>query len=268
MEKLSFSEFKEKSKLKFKENFSFDYKDHFDFLYSINWNVKVGPAFDEEQIAKTNLSISDDSCFGQVIRAAVLLEQYFPKLEIFFGEVLEDLFRDILLSESSPNKWRDDSFIEEILQYEAPHSIIVFQDGSQFDPLFKEISLMPKSLKHPRVASYDIWRSLYATYLISYGFVILKKTRELGFYLYIIEEAQRYSPGMILIKENMSSMLLLSGRVDEAIRLAESILGKRQDVNLYFFLYCLTKDEKYKKHIIREYDIEMFRLLTEKIEKS
>jgi hypothetical protein len=262
MTKLSFLEFKEKTRFKFMENPGVEYKDPLDFLYSIDWNIMTGPALAEEQIALANVSISDDSCFGQILRATVLLEQHFPETEIFFGEVLEDFFRNYLLK--SP-KWSDRSFIEEVLQYEAPHSIIVFQDGSQFDPLFKELSFSPKTLKHPCVASYDIWEALYATYLISYSFLVSDQAGFVGYALDVLEEAKTYSSEMILIKENMTSMLLLSGRTNEAIELAESILAKRQDARLHFFLWCLTEDEKYKNHIIREYDVEMFKVLTEKI---
>jgi hypothetical protein len=80
-----------------------------------------------------------------------------------------------------------------------------------------------------------------------------------------LQEAQTHCPEMLMIKENMSSVLFLLGRDRESIELAESILGKRQDVNLYFFLWFLTKKEEYREHIIREYSINMLESLTNTI---
>ena len=267
MKKFSFTEFQDKARELYGDNNYYPGdRSPLDFLYSAGWDMTTGPAFAEEKVAKINTSLSDNSCFGRTLRAIVLLEKYFPQEKIFYGEVQEDLLRNILMNEASPRKWEDVSFIQEIIQYEAPHAVVVFEDGSQFDPLFKYLCLLPNKLKHPRVSSYEPWGALYASYLVSHGYLIHEKTGRADLYLEILQEAQTYCPEMLMIKENMSSVLLLLGRDKEAIELAESVLGKRQDVNLYFFLWFLTKKEEYKEHIIKEYDQKMFELLTKNIQ--
>jgi hypothetical protein len=206
-----------------------------DFLVSVKWNTPSGQAFSQDIMTQMNLDLDDRSCFGRTVKMAVLLEKYFPEEKLFFGEVLSDFFRELLVQNASFLNWQDPSYLDEILQYEDPHSVIVLGDGNHFDPIFK--SLNPKIAKnqHPKVAIHDLWGGLYAAFLISYA---LKKQLSEGdeVCLAIIEEAEKASPLMVA-KENKVGVLTSLGKPIGKITHIKS--GKNRSFSIVIYTILL-----------------------------
>src|SRR3989338_6137576 len=97
-----------------------------DFLYSLDWNVPMGPAFDEIEVAHMNLKLDESGCFGRIVKTAVLAETYFPKETFHLGEVCNDFFRNLLIAGGTAENWNDETYLAEILQYEDPHAVLVW----------------------------------------------------------------------------------------------------------------------------------------------
>lgn len=253
---ISIEEFKLKAFSVFGKDEYLQNNNPLDFLVSVNWNTPSGQAFSQDVMTQMNLSLDEGGCFGRTVKMAVLLEKYFPKEKLFFGEVLSDFFRELLVQNASFMNWQDPSYLDEILQYEDPHSVIVLGDGTHFDPIFKSLSSKMAKNQHPKVASYDLWESLYAAFLISYA---LEKRSSEGdeACLAIIEEAEKVSP-LAVVKENKVGILTSLRRYDEAVSLAQNIIGQRADAKMLFLLFVLTGDVCYKYQIEDSYNSSMF----------
>lgn len=234
------------------------------FLYSLEWDIPNGAAFPEEVMAQMNVDFDERGCFGRALKAAVLCEQLFPLYTLYAGEVCEDLLRKIILEEASEEKWNDDSFISEILQYENPHIVIVDDEENQFDPIFSLLSNSPKKLKHPNVLKHAIWEGLYCAYLVSWA--MLKRNSHVEVYFQTLQKAETLFPEVILIKENLASACCLMGQYSESIDFAKEVSIKRKDAKTLFFLWMLTNEDIYKRALIEQYDIRMFCFLTKNLQ--
>ena len=224
------------------------------FLYSLEWNIPNSAAFSEEDVARMKLRLDERGCFGRAVRGAVLVEKYFPKETIYFAEVYEDLLRNMLMKKVTKENWNDDTYIAEILQYEKPHAVIVWND-LQFDPIFKFLDTNPEKLKHPSIGKHDLWNALYASYLVSFGVLKFRGENEPKTYLHFLQQAGSLCPDMVLIKENRASALCAIESFYESISISKQLLGKRKDVKMLFFLWLLTNEASYKNQIIKQYDV-------------
>lgn len=263
---LTFSQFKAKalekySVLDIKEMKDLNYKiDPISFLYSLQWEIPSGPAFTEEVVTQMNIDFDERGCFGRAIKAAVRCEQFFSTHTLYAGEVCEDLLRSLILQQACVEKWNDETYIAELLQYENHHIVIVDEQGNQFDPIFAELSAVPTKLSHPSVHKLDLWKGLYCSYLVSQA--LSYRTSNIRTYKTILEEACSVYPEMILVKENLASMYCLIGQYGKSIQFAQEASQKRKDAKILMFLYMMTNDEVYKAEIIKQYDKQMFHFLT------
>ncbi|MBP6904427.1 MAG: hypothetical protein KBB91_00015 [Candidatus Pacebacteria bacterium] len=258
---ISFDQFKAKAMDTFRvKGTESGYKDPISFLYSLSWNIPNGVAFSEEKVAEMNIGFDDAGCFGRALKAAVLCEQFFPTHTMYAGEVCEDLLRSMILEQACAEKWNDETYIAELLQYESPHIVIVDEQGRQFDPIFAELSAVPTQLSHPSVGKLDLWKGLYCSYLVSQA--LSYRTSNVRTYQTILEEAFSVYPEMILVKENLASMYCLIGQYEKSIHYAKEASQKRKDAKILMFLYMMTDDEVYKTEIIEQYDKQMFHFLT------
>lgn len=223
------------------------------FLYSLDWDIPNGAPFAEEEIARMNLNFDLRGCFGRSVKAAVLAQTYFPHKTFYAGEVCNDLLRAMLVSGATASDWRDETYLNEILQYEAPHSILVCDD-KQFDPTFKYISLNPENLSHPSVITYDLWNGLHAAYLVSEALLIENNQESLNFLL----QVQSMYPENILVKENIAGKYGILGNIDRTLRIIKEAVGVRKNAKMLWLLWNLTEEEAYRNRIINEYDREMF----------
>jgi tetratricopeptide (TPR) repeat protein len=238
-------------------------KDPISFLYSLEWSIPNGPAFSEEVMAQMNVDFDENGCFGRALKAAVLCEQIFPTCVMYAGEVCEDLLRSMILQQACAEKWNDETFIAELLQYENPHIVILDSEGGQFDPIFTHLSDSPEKLKHPQVLKHTLWEGLYCSYLISQA--MLYRNSDVDAYLQILQTAHSLSPSMILAKENLASAYCLIGQYDKSIGYAKEVVEKRKDAKTLFFLWKLTDDKVYKTKLIEQYDTKMLIFLNQNL---
>ncbi len=257
---MQLEKFKEEARKKFQslDLMPLRYNNPIDFLYSLDWDISNELAFSEVKVACMNVDFNQGGCFGKSLRAAVLAEQFFPNEELFLGEVYEDFLRRLLVKGASKENWKDVSYLDEILMYENPHTIIVHGDR-QFDPLFQAL-LFPRDLmSHPSVGKLPLWSGLYCSYLVSEAFIA--RTRSIKETFKILLTASAICPEMVLIKENLISVYGLFQQFNEGIKLAKQVSFKRKDARTLFVLWTLTEDDSYKNQIINEYDISMFKHL-------
>lgn len=253
----SLTEFKEMSFLKFRvEKKEIPFSDPISFLYSLDWDVPNGPPFSEEEMTKMNLVLDLRSCFGRSVKASVVAETYFPDVTFYSGEVCQDLLRTMLVDGAISSNWNDETYLAEILQYEAPHSVIVYND-KQFDSIFKYLNPNPEALKHPSIIKYDLWRGLHASYLVSEALSIENPNESLRFLL----KAESMYPENILIKENIAGKYGILGNLDELIRITKDAVKIRKDAKMLWLLWRLTNEEVYKNQIVSEYNQSMFNYL-------
>ncbi len=234
--------------------------DPISFLYAQEWNIPNGSAFPEDEMARMNVRLDDRGCFGRAVKAAVLVEKYFPGEQLMYGEVLEDLLRAMLLQDITPANWHDDTYIAEILQYENPHAIIVC-GSKQFDPLFLSLDATPARCRHPRIAEHDIWNGLYATYLTSYANIVDSEKGSVES-ISILRIAEKMCPSLILTQELIASRLGMLQLFHESIPILEEVAKKRTDAKILFILWMLTEKPYYRDQIVTLYDKQMLNFLT------
>ncbi|MFZ2225963.1 MAG: hypothetical protein WA064_05145 [Candidatus Moraniibacteriota bacterium] len=238
---------------KYEKNFSAA----FALLKNFPFDFSTGQSIDQHQIANYNLSLDNRGCLGKVAQAGAVVEKEFPNAKIMFGEVLEDFFRNILLDMLRGNPDQPDSFFEELLMYEEPHSVLVV-DGKQFEPLSIPFE---RNVSHPKIKALPFWEAVTASRMISQAWLEKNPYCKIR----ILAEAEKICPGMIATKENLSSYLLLVNEEQEAIRLAQETLAVRPTARSMYFLHLLTRDEKYIRMVEEKYSPRIAYLLGKEV---
>jgi len=211
----------------------------------------------QRQIAFLNLKLDGCGCLGRIAQAGAMVEKKFPDAKLMFGEVLEDFFCNLLLDVLKKEPTQPDSFFNELLMYEEPHSILLI-NGKQFEPLSVPYQM---DVIHPKIAVLPFWEAVTASMMISKAWLENNPHRK----IVILAEAENVCPGMIAVKENLASCLLLLNRKQYSIKLAEEILVVRPTARLMYFLFILTEDEKYIKMIEEKYSSRVVNLLKEEV---
>ncbi|MFA5961466.1 MAG: hypothetical protein WC848_02170 [Parcubacteria group bacterium] len=227
---------------------------NFPFYFSTDQNIS------QLQIATYNLELDGRGCLGKVAQAGAVVEKEFPEVKLMLGEVLEDFFCNILLDILKKDPDQPDSFFEELLMYEEPHSVLVV-DGKQFEPLSIPFE---RDVSHPKIKALPFWEAVTASRLISMAWLEKNPYRKIR----ILAEAEKICPGMIATKENLSSYLLLVDEEREAIKLAEETLSIRPTARSMYFLYLLTKDKKYIELVETKYSPVVVHLLEKEVMQS
>lgn len=234
-----------------------NFNNAFDLLKNFPFDFSTEQGMSQRQIAFLNLKLDGRSCLGKVAQAGALLEREFPQTILKFGEVLEDFFCSTLLEVLKKEPNQPDCFFEELLMYEDPHSVILI-DGKQFDPLSIPYQ---QNVVHARIATLPFWEAVTASILISTAWLENNPHRK----IVILAEAENVCPGMIAVKENLASCLLLLNRKQYSIRLAKEILLVRPTARLMYFLFSLTEDERYIKMIEEKYSSRVVALLKKEV---
>lgn len=232
-----------------------DYDNPILFLYSLDeclGSVRVK----EAMIGSIN--INTNSCFGKMLRAAVLAEQLFPNHLLYSGLVCENLFRDMLLGRRLDEKyWSDESYIKEILLYEEARIVLVDGEGNHFDPLFEKISYSPEALAHPLVEVYDLWEGLHAFYLIVSS-IEARKNNNLNQYCKLLFRANSLYPCNSFVNETLAHLHSLFSRTGKAVELISGVALNHKNAKRLFYLWEITGDVAYKNRIIDGYNSKMF----------
>lgn len=229
---IKLNEFREIARAKFRVpgKFSTMCNNPIEFLYSLDWYVNNGSAFSENEISVFNMDFDQNGCFGRSVKAAVLAEQFFPGAELFLGEVYDDFLRSLLVNEATDENWKDKTYLEEILQYENPHTVIIFKD-KQFDPIFKSFPVDPNSISHPKVGKLPLWEGLYCSYLVSESLLAKKRSIKESFEVILI--ALTICPEMILLKENLIGIYGLLYEFDKAVEFAKVVKKAKKEIEKY-----------------------------------
>ncbi|MEI7425832.1 MAG: hypothetical protein WCK16_02825 [Candidatus Moraniibacteriota bacterium] len=234
-----------------------NFNNAFDLLKNFPFDFSTERGMSQQQIAFLNLKLDGCGCLGKVAQAGAMVEKKFPDAKLMFGEVLEDFFCNILLDMLKKEITQPDSFFEELLMYEEPHSVLLV-DGKQFEPLSIPYQ---QDIAHSKIAVLPFWEAVTASILISTAWVEHNPHRKVK----ILAEAEMICPGMTAVKENLASCLLLLNRKQYSIKLAEEILVVRPTARLMYFLFILTEDEKYIKMIEEKYSSRVVDLLEKEV---
>ena len=221
-------------------------------LRSIRFEIPTDcDLFTQKEIAEQNIALDQASCLGRVAQSLAIVEKHHPESNIKVGEVVDDYFRSIMLP-YLPHESHDDTFMQELLMYEEPHSVLVV-DGMQFDPLSTKPGF--ENIVHPEIRSHSSWESILADMLVSQSH-LTDDTKEKTD---LLHEAERICPGLLVVAENMAGLLIMFGKIDAAIEIIKKILARHISARGLYSMYLLTGDDQYR-------DV-LFGIYTEKILK-
>lgn len=270
--KLTFEEFKAEAKRRFEVGGQkTNHTNPISYLYSLDWNIPKEPPYDAYMLAEMNLNFDQRGCFGRTLRATVLWEQLFPQNKFYAATVCENFLRYLMLDGVTRENWNDETYIQEILQYEEDHVALVDLHGLQFDPNLKEIAVLnkldPWVLKHPKVIQNPVWETLYCSYLISYA-LVCRENKDMDSYRKTLNEVYAKYPNSPLVHGNLVSALVADGNIESAIEFAKEMVRVRKDAKTLHTLWSLVNNNEktyYKKLIVSEYSEEMFLYLEKNI---
>jgi len=165
---------------------------------SQNWNAFVysGFSLDQAQLLEINKNFDPKSCFGRVVLMVLMMEKYFPEVEIKVADVVVDALAVKMLekikTEENPQYRKE--MAHEILMYEEPHAVISV-DGHQFDPIS---TIMRHNIVHPKVRLYDPWQAIATAYIVNEA---LEKTDMVARHI-DLQRAETFCPEMRVLQQN------------------------------------------------------------------
>lgn len=225
--------------------------DPIEALMALDWKFGVGDEpIDQTELMKINLALGPEFCLGRSARAAAFVDKWFPGTKVQYAEVLSDALRNILLEDIENHK-HDLSYLNEILMYEEPHSVVVV-DGRQFDPISKQLGW---EVIHPKINCCEVWAGLTSHWLLSkaQGSVCLVEKSSL------ISQAEELWPEQSFLLETKALMYSDREEFDKSIeylRMVEPLRPHaRQLVTLDRLGDPLAKDLFLKFYPVELYDL-------------
>lgn len=187
-------------------------------LFSLNWEDLCDGDFGQGDMARMNLGLDPRSCLGRSALAVTIIERFFPEAEVKCAEVAQDMFRELLLQQwgkiYNTRNWPPDSWLEELLMYEEPHSIVMV-DGKQFDPLFcvyaQRANCSVENLFHPGVIEFPAWEEIAAARMVSEAWLEPNPETKLE----VLRAANEICPRTIIVRQNIVQPLLSTGRDED-----------------------------------------------------
>ena len=224
-----------------------------DTFASIEFRILVSQSVNQAEFAKLNLALDPRGCIGRTAIIAAIMEQHFPELNLEYGEILIDYFREVMLEKlgQKPELAKEPTFISELLMYEEPHGVVAANETIQFEPLSKPFG---KLVNHPEIKALPLWEALAASVSVSEAWLKDDPHEKMS----ILLKAEDMCPGLPMISENMIESLSLMGKTDEAIELAKQCLQERFCARTLFLLYGLTEGEAYYQELVKKYTIQTF----------
>jgi hypothetical protein len=231
-------------------------------LLEFPWRVGGQDPASQTQYATWNLELNPHSCLGKTAIAGLLCEKHFPDTELQGGEVLQDFFRDRMREQVNKNLPKDpqlkQEWIEELLMYENPHSILLVE-GKQFDPLFTPFD---SPFTHPEVRELPFWEHVLASVFVAKSF----QEHDLEVKLEKLDEASSICPNMLLSKE-VRAGVLLSQQNPKGIKLLREVQKQRPTADNLFALWVIdgySEESPYRRRLEEEYTEEVIRFLKRK----
>lgn len=226
-------------------------------LKMIKFNIPVGcNLFTQREIAEQNIVLDQVSCLGRVAQSVAIVEKHHSGCNIEVAEVLEDYFQSIMMRElaNDSKKSYDDTFIQELLLYEEPHSVLVV-NGVQFDPI--SVMFDADDIVHAKIMSNSSWKSICACVLVAQSHLVDSVQSKMD----ILVEAERLCPGLLVVAENMIGAHIMLGDVDEAMKMLNQLLTTRTSARTLYCIYLLTNDTNYRDKLVDTYTEGVFNYL-------
>ena len=202
---------------------------------------------DQRKTAIQNIQLDQSSCLGKAAQAAAIVERYHSNCTVQIAEVLQDYLQSIMMQKliDNPENAYDASFMQELLLYEEPHSILTV-NGIQFDPLS---AIFGSDIVHPKIQIFHTWQSIAASVTIAESHLVDDPTKKLK----ILHKAENICPESIVVMENKVGAYILLGDIDQALRYFALLLEKRPCARTIYCMYLLTNEKKYYDLLINTY---------------
>lgn len=223
-------------------------------LKTIQFNIPVeSGSIAQKEIALKNIKLCQSSCLGRTAQSAAIIERHHPNCIIEVAEVWKDSFQCIMLQKLSknPRHAHDKSFMQELLLYEEPHSILII-DGVQFDPLS---IVFGTDIVHPKINTYPLWESIAASILIAESHLTNLTFKKLN----ILHRADTICPGLTTVAENIVEPYLSSDNIDKAMKNLLWALGERPCARALYCAYIFTAKQEYYFQLIETYSSEIIK---------
>jgi hypothetical protein len=224
-------------------------------LKNLDWSVPNNEvSVDQDELVRLNLELDPNYCFGRLAAAAAFVELWFPKAKLQFGEVLEDVLRNIMLDDLALPIV--ESELKELLMYEDPHAVLVI-DGMQFDPVLVKLDL---DIRHPKLGLHPIWEGLTVTWLTQKARMANSLDETMG----MLRQAEALCPGTSIVTSYFAELEAKHGTNERAIELLAKANELRLTARGLFVAAALGDEDSFKKfHQI--YHPALFRILAEEV---
>lgn len=201
-------------------------------LGRLKWSISIGSE-SQEVIGQCNMRLDPKYCLGRTAVTGAWIEKNFPEEEIFYGEVTEDFFANILLG---TKKYRyEDSFLEEVLMYEEPHGVVAFKDGTHYEPIVSALDYEVVGDYHV-TNNHPFWDGVVASYLVSFA---LQFPAESSIRLAILELAYKICP-LVVVQENLAGYYIAIGDFETAKQILRRVIALRPHFRSIAVLYLLN----------------------------
>lgn len=221
-------------------------------LRNIVWDIPEGD-IPQEKLIKWNLKLDTRSCLGRSAVCILIIEKFFPDHKVMVAEVLGSGLTEYMLQIPMSQKTNEDMITT--LLFEEPQ-IIITVNGVQYDPLSNQVTW----LKHPKIQEFPAWEAIRAWYLSS-------KCLALKNYYYQINQLlkiKRICP-MSFVNEKLILAYFSTRNTTRAIKMAVKLIEIKPSARLYFVLYLVTRELKYKDMLEKNYGELMFNVICKSI---
>lgn len=226
-------------------------------LLALDWNVAVNDEpIDQAGLLQANLTLEPTYCLGRAARAAAFVENWFPKAQLQYAEVLEDGMRNMMLDIIKQESLQESMLIE-LLAYEDPHAVIVVDDA-QFDPISAQLG-MP--VIHPKIGCHKVWQGFASDWLIENAKLATDPAEKLS----CLDQAEQLCPSTAYLTEARAVIYMAMGKMTEAEYNLNKALEMRPTARLLFALTMRGITEA-KSRFHQVYPAELFQLLQQEME--
>ncbi len=173
-------------------------------LRSFPWDFSKQSSASVEVTSPLVMSLDPGCCFGKTVLAGLIAEAH--GVDVQFGEVRTDYLRNFMIHHimrSLAGGTYEESMLIELLMYEEPHSVILFDGEIQFDPISV---VLRETILHPVVKEFPFWDAVLSAVVIAESFL----EQDLRKRLDMIDKADRVCPGTSLVLEARAAHSVLT----------------------------------------------------------
>lgn len=230
--------------------------DPIESLLALDWNIMVSDEpINQAAVMEANLKLETTFCLGRAAMAAAFVESWFPNCKLQYGEVLEDMLRNIML-ESLSNPPLESELLE-LLSYEDPHAVIIIDDV-QFDPLSAQLGI---EIIHPKIRVHPTWNGFASNWLVEKSKFSINPMQKVTY----LVQAEDICSGTSYAAEHRLYMCMNTlGQERYIDREFEQVLEMRPTARTLFTSAILgnkTSEEKF----LKIYPVELYDLLTREV---